>query len=96
MCFKYSALLCATEKGRVTGGVGKKRDMACCKKAGEGSRRRSDEAEDDRRVALLSVGLSSRGGTDGWMGEEGAQRSNGLEKVGVSDWGGYTNKHTDT
>lgn len=43
----------------------------------------------------VAHGLSSRGGTDGRTDEGeregGAQRSSGLEKVGVSDCHGHTN-----
>lgn len=52
----------------------------------EGGRCRSDEAENGRKVALLSVAPLIQRGRTQWRREGGAQRSSGLEKAGVSDW----------
>lgn len=57
-CVSSILHLCVKQRGEgVRRGEGKReRDMACCKGgAGEGSQHRSDEAGNDRKVALLSV-----------------------------------------
>lgn len=59
--------------------------MACCKGAGEGGRLRSG-------VAPLPAAFHPEvGRMDEGEREGGAQRSSGLEKVGVSDCHGHTN-----